>query len=96
MNRFRSHILIYSDAAYNWAKQFNAEDSKIITKEFNERVIYIDTAVKKLNIFNFEILKLGCAFYYDNGNSLEIVTANNYKNYDIENILILLTSYMAY
>lgn len=88
MNRFRSHIIKYSEAAFNWSKQFNSEDSKTAANQFNCRVIYIDAAVKEKNILNFDIIKLATSFYFDNGNELEIITADNYKNYDVNKVLI--------
>lgn len=85
MNRFKANIIRYTPEAWEWAKEFGAEDSKKYVKEFKARVIYIDTA--GTDILQFDIIKLARPFYFDTGKALEIVTAQNYKDYDINKVL---------
>lgn len=94
MNRFKSTILAFTKDALNYCieKEYYQEDSIVFSKEFNNRVIYIDGDIKDKELLKFKVLKLSKPLYFDNGKEYVIVNQDNYKNIDFKKILTDKTS----
>lgn len=63
------------------------EDSGVVCPQLGERVLFIKD-YREIDLLEKDIIQLSIPFYFDVGTKLIIITKDNYKDYNINNILI--------
>jgi hypothetical protein len=63
------------------------EDSVEICPQLGERVLFVEN-YKEVDILEKDVIQLTTPFYFDTGTELITITKDNYKEYDIDKILI--------
>lgn len=85
MKRWLSNIVEYSKDAMNIE---GAEDSIEICPEIGKRVVFIPKNTKDTKILNEKVIQLVESFCFDDGKEIITITKDNYKDYDIDKILV--------
>ena len=62
------------------------EDSEIICPQIGERSLFVDEC-NELTLLETEIIQLSVPYWFDTGTEYLLITKDNYKNYDLKDIL---------
>ena len=75
------------DTLINSQIVIKCEDSIIDCPQLGERVLFVEN-YKEKDILEKDIIQLSTPFYFDTGIEIIAITKDNYKDYDIDKILV--------